>query len=210
VFRSCLTPSSCTTIPVRIMRAPATTTDKSGLTRSKRKVGQGEEGATQLTVKILRQLGVGIAKLHRLLGCHLELVGDLGELAACPRQVRRGHAQIALQLRHLCLKGRLLMSGSLRGISGGGLGCGRSGLGPLSGLLRRRCGRLKLLNFSLGECKPRRQRVPLSGGYCGNALDGGGSVFADWQADSGHARADVLLTTAPATATGATTSCNSS
>jgi hypothetical protein len=50
------------------------------------------------------------------------LVGDLGELAARRREVRRGHAQVTLPLRYPHLKGRLLTSGGLGGISGGGLG----------------------------------------------------------------------------------------
>jgi hypothetical protein len=105
-------------------------------TRSKWKTRQGEEGTVQLTVKIQRQLGVGVTKSRLLLGEHLELVGDLGELAARRRQVRRGHAQVALQLRHLCFKLRLPTSSGLGGISGGSLGRGRSGLVPLGGHLR--------------------------------------------------------------------------
>jgi hypothetical protein len=61
--------------------------ENQGPTRSKRKTRQGEEGIVQLTVKILRQLGIGVTKSRRLLGGHLELVGDLGELAARRRQV---------------------------------------------------------------------------------------------------------------------------
>jgi hypothetical protein len=37
---------------------------------------------TRLNLKILRQLGVAVAQLRRLLGDHLELVHDLGELVA--------------------------------------------------------------------------------------------------------------------------------
>jgi hypothetical protein len=74
-------------------------------------------------------------QLRRLLGDHLELVRNLGELAARRRQVRRGRAKITLQLRHPRLKHRLLVSGGLGGVPGGGLGSGRSSIGPFSGLL---------------------------------------------------------------------------
>jgi hypothetical protein len=40
-----------------------------------------------------RQLDIVVAQLHCLLGDHLELVYDLGELAARRRQVRRGCTQ---------------------------------------------------------------------------------------------------------------------
>jgi hypothetical protein len=69
----------------------------------------------------------------------LRRIGGLGELAAHRRQVCRGRAQITLQLRHPRFKCRLLARGGLGGIPGGGLGCGRNGLGSLGGLLSRRC-----------------------------------------------------------------------
>jgi hypothetical protein len=105
------------------------------------------------------------------------LVGNLGELAARRCQVRRGCAQVTLQLRHPCFKCHLLASGGLGGVTGGRLGCGRSGLGPLGSLLSKRCGCSKLLNLGPGECQPRHQRVLLGGGRGGGSLGGGGAIL---------------------------------
>jgi hypothetical protein len=102
---------------------------------------------------IPRQLGIVVAQLRRLLGDHLELVRNLGELAARRRQVRRGRAQITLQLRQPRPKCCLLASSVLSGISGSGLSDGCSGLGPLGGLLSRRRGSSELLDLGLGECR---------------------------------------------------------
>jgi hypothetical protein len=44
----------------------------------------------------------------------------LGKLTAHRRQVRRSRPQVALQLRHLCLEGRLLACSGLGGFSGSG------------------------------------------------------------------------------------------
>jgi hypothetical protein len=39
-------------------------------------------GIVPLTLEILRQLGIGVSKPRRFLGCHLELVRGLGKLVA--------------------------------------------------------------------------------------------------------------------------------
>jgi hypothetical protein len=154
VFHSCLTVASCTTIPARITRAPTTMVNKSGPGKEQASNQKRTGGIIRLTVEILRQLGVGVLKLRRLLGHPLELVCNLGKLTACRRQVHCGRARAALQLRHSSFERRLVTSGGLGGISGGGLARGRSGIGPLSGHLRRRSGCSELLNLSLGKCKP--------------------------------------------------------
>jgi hypothetical protein len=45
-------------------------------------------GILQFTVKVLRQLGVGVMKPRHFLDCHLKLARDLGKLAACRHPVR--------------------------------------------------------------------------------------------------------------------------
>jgi hypothetical protein len=67
--------------------------------RSKQRAKRRRKVTTRLTIKILRQISVALAQLHRLLRDHLELVRDLGELAARRRQVRYCRAQVVLQLR---------------------------------------------------------------------------------------------------------------
>jgi hypothetical protein len=112
---------------------------------------QRKKATTRLTLKVLRQLGVALAQPRRLLRDHLKLVGDLRELAAGRRQVYRGSAQVALQLRHPRLERRLLASNSLGGILGSGFGGSSGGLCPPSGLFSGCCGRTELLDLSLGE-----------------------------------------------------------
>jgi hypothetical protein len=176
-FRSCFASANFVTIPARIMRALRPRPTSQNATKSKQRAKQRKKVTTRLTVKVLRQLGIVVPQLRRFLGDHLELVRNLGELAARGRQVRGGRAQITLQLRHPRLERRLLASGIPGGIPGGGLSGGRGGLGPLGDLLSRRRGRVKLLNLGLGERKPRRQRVPLGGSCCGGDLGGGGAIL---------------------------------
>jgi hypothetical protein len=65
------------------MRIPASEVNKLGPDKeqalNQTRIGGG--GIIQLTIEILRQLGVGVPKLRRFLGHHLELVRDLGKLA---------------------------------------------------------------------------------------------------------------------------------
>jgi hypothetical protein len=58
----------------------------------------------QLTVDILRQLGVSVSQSGHLVGGILELVGHLGELFVGRPEVRTGGGQVSLQLHHLRLK----------------------------------------------------------------------------------------------------------
>jgi hypothetical protein len=131
---------------------------------------------TRLTLKILQQLGVVVPQLRCLLRDHLELVCDLGELAAGRRQACRGCAQVTLQLRHPRLERRLLTSGGLGSVPSGGFGGSYGSLGPLRSLFSRRS-RSELLDLRLGESQPRRQRVLLGGSCCSSGLGGGGAVL---------------------------------
>jgi hypothetical protein len=90
-------------------------------------------GSDLLTLEILRQFGVGALKPRRFLGHHLKPVRGLEKVTARRRQVHRSRPQVALQLRHLCLEGRLLASSGLGGFLGSGLRCGRGGLGSCWG-----------------------------------------------------------------------------
>jgi hypothetical protein len=123
------------------------------------------------------------------------------------RQVRRGTAQVALQLRHPHLERRLLASCSLGGVPGGNFGGGSSGPGPLSGLFGGRRGRAELLDLGLGESLPRRQRVPFGSGCSGGSLVSNGAVLRRLPGGFMDIRVDASLATAAAAATRATTSC---
>jgi hypothetical protein len=81
VFSSCFTSANSVVIPARIMCTPATTTNKSEC--DKRQAVSKKKVTTRLTLKILRQLGVALAQLHRLLGdrmglLHAELMSRAG------------------------------------------------------------------------------------------------------------------------------------
>jgi hypothetical protein len=84
-FRSYLTVTSCTTIPVRIKRNPATKNIESSPDMKQVSNQSRAGGIIQLAVKVLQQLGVRVLKSRHFLGCHLKLVRDLGELATCHR-----------------------------------------------------------------------------------------------------------------------------
>jgi hypothetical protein len=164
----------------------------------------------RLTIKILRQLDVGVPKLLRLLGYHLELVRNLGELAVCRRQVRRGRAQVMLQLGHPGLKHRLLTSGGLCGITGGGLSCGRSSL-RLSAASSTDA--VVARSFSISASASPSLDASESRSVVAAAAAVSVVVArpsADWRAASSDDRADGSLATTPAAATRAMTSCISS